>query len=54
MKISGQDQAPPQPVKQRHPSPPVKQREQVQKVQEKQPEPRKTEGSVGRNLDVQA
>ena len=52
MKVNSAVQAPPQPVKQR---PPVRHEQaQVQKPPEKQPNPPKAEGHLGRKLDVKA
>lgn len=52
MRINGEAQAPPQPVRERQPA--EETRERTVRAQEKPQEPPKPEGMVGRNLDIQA
>ena len=54
MRVNSEVQAPRQPVRERQPAPAEETRERANRTQEKQPEPPKSEGPVGGNLDTQA
>ena len=54
MRISNEGQVPLQPARERQPIAVEEIKERATKIQEKLPEPPKSEGPVGRNLDTQA